>query len=215
MVEAAPEKLAAETSKALPNEQWNAVHLPTIQAMIALHRDEPARSVELLASASPYERAYPDAIYVRGLAYLRMHKGAAAAAEFQKIVDQKGSQLGSDLDPPELGTALPAVLSGNGTRLRACRGHSECEKSIPGLLRTMERCRPRYSRPQTSQSRVCEVEVTAALETSTAMVLLAILPVQLVCLWLIGNLDTSQKRASRRSERCMHSGIYRIHLASS
>lgn len=53
MVEALAEKLAAETSKALPNGTiWNAVQLPEIQAMIALRRDEPSRSVELLASVN-------------------------------------------------------------------------------------------------------------------------------------------------------------------
>jgi eukaryotic-like serine/threonine-protein kinase len=101
---AAAEKLAAETSKALPNGTiWNAVQLPEIQAMIALHRDEPAKSVELLASASPYERAYPDANYVRGLAYLRMHKGAEAAAEFQKIVDHKGANWAATWVHPNWG----------------------------------------------------------------------------------------------------------------
>jgi DNA-binding winged helix-turn-helix (wHTH) protein/tetratricopeptide (TPR) repeat protein len=86
------EKLAAETSKLYPNGTiWNAVQLPEIRAVIALRRDEPAKSVELLASASPYERAYPDATYVRGMAFLRMHKGREAAAEFQKIVDHKGA----------------------------------------------------------------------------------------------------------------------------
>jgi DNA-binding winged helix-turn-helix (wHTH) protein/tetratricopeptide (TPR) repeat protein len=101
---AAAEKLAAETSKALPNGTiWNAVQLPEIQAMIALHRDEPAKSVELLASTSPYERAYPDAIYVRGLAYLRMHRGAEAAAEFQKIVDHKGANWGATWVHPNWG----------------------------------------------------------------------------------------------------------------
>ena len=98
------EKLAAETSKALPNGTiWNAVQLPEIQAMIALHRDEPAKSVELLASAAPYERAYPDAIYARGLAYLRMHRGAEAAAEFQKIVDHKGANWGATWVHPNWG----------------------------------------------------------------------------------------------------------------
>jgi DNA-binding winged helix-turn-helix (wHTH) protein/tetratricopeptide (TPR) repeat protein len=98
------EKLAAETSKALPNGTiWNAVQLPEIQAMIALHSDEPAKSVELLASASPYERAYPDAIYVRGLAYLRMHRGKDAAAEFQKIVDHKGANWGATWIYPNWG----------------------------------------------------------------------------------------------------------------
>jgi DNA-binding winged helix-turn-helix (wHTH) protein/tetratricopeptide (TPR) repeat protein len=86
------EKLAAETSKLFPNGTiWNAVQLPEIQAVIALHRNELAKSVELLASASPYERAYPDVTYVRGVAFLRMHKGAEAATEFQKIVDHKGA----------------------------------------------------------------------------------------------------------------------------
>jgi DNA-binding winged helix-turn-helix (wHTH) protein/tetratricopeptide (TPR) repeat protein len=90
------EKLAAETSKLFPNGIiWNAVQLPEIQAMIALHRDEPAKGVELMASASPYERAYPDAIYVRGLAYLKMQKGAEAAAEFHKIVNHKGANWGA------------------------------------------------------------------------------------------------------------------------
>jgi serine/threonine protein kinase len=90
------EKLAAETSKLFPNGTiWNAVQLPEIRAAIALKRDQPARSVELLASASPYERSYLDAVYLRGLAYLRLHKGAEAAAEFQKIVDHKGANWAS------------------------------------------------------------------------------------------------------------------------
>jgi tetratricopeptide (TPR) repeat protein len=64
------EKLAAETSKQFPNGIiWNAVELPEIEAMI-----EPAKGVQLLASASPYERAYPDAVYVRGLVFLQMKR---------------------------------------------------------------------------------------------------------------------------------------------
>jgi hypothetical protein len=86
------EKFAAQASKLFPNGTvWNAVRLPEIQALIALCRDQPARSVELSASAAPYERSYVDVVYVRGLAYLRMHKGADAAAEFEKIVDHKGA----------------------------------------------------------------------------------------------------------------------------
>ena len=90
------EKLAAETSKLFPNGTiWNAVQLPEIRAAIALHRDQPAKSVELLASASPYERAHLEAVYLRGLAYLRLNKGAEAAAEFRKIVDHKGANWAS------------------------------------------------------------------------------------------------------------------------
>jgi eukaryotic-like serine/threonine-protein kinase len=90
------EKFAAETSKLFPNGTiWNAVRLPEIRAAIALNRDQPAKSVELLASCSPYERSYLDAVYLRGLAYLRLHRGAEAAAEFQKIVDHTGANWGA------------------------------------------------------------------------------------------------------------------------
>ena len=98
------EKLAAETSRQFPNGTiWNAVQLPEIQAMIALNRGQPEESMKLLASASPYERAYPDAIYARGLVYIRMHKGAEAAAEFQKIVDHKGANWGATWIHPNWG----------------------------------------------------------------------------------------------------------------
>jgi hypothetical protein len=98
------EKLAAETSKQLPNGTiWNAVQLPEIQAVIALDRGQPEKSVELLASASPYERSYIEAVYLRGLAYLQMHKGPEAAAEFQRIVDQKGASWGATWVHPNWG----------------------------------------------------------------------------------------------------------------
>ena len=117
------EKLAEETSKLFPNGTlWNAVQLPAIRAAIALKRDQPAKAVELLASASPYERAYPDAVYLRGLAYLGLREGAEAAAEFQKIADHKGANWGSAWQHPYwgqfyslsyLGLARGAVLAGD------------------------------------------------------------------------------------------------------
>jgi eukaryotic-like serine/threonine-protein kinase len=52
-------------------------------------------SIDLLASASPYERSYLETIYLRGLAYLRLRKRAEAVAEFQKIADHKGASWGA------------------------------------------------------------------------------------------------------------------------
>jgi tetratricopeptide (TPR) repeat protein len=90
------EKLAAETSRLFPNGTiWNAVQLPEIRAAIALNRDQLAKSVELLVSAAPYERSYLEAVHLRGLAYLRLKKGAEAAAEFRKIVDHRGANWAS------------------------------------------------------------------------------------------------------------------------
>jgi tetratricopeptide (TPR) repeat protein/predicted Ser/Thr protein kinase len=117
------EKLAGETSKLFPNGTlWNAVQLPAMRAAIALRRDQPAKAVELLASASPYERAYPEAVYLRGLAYLGLGEGAEAAAEFEKILDHKGANWGSAWQHPYwgqfyslsyLGLARGSVLAGD------------------------------------------------------------------------------------------------------
>jgi hypothetical protein len=117
------EKLAAEASKLFPNGTlWYAVHLPAIRAAIALKRDQPTKAVELLASASPYERAYPEAVYLRGLADLGLHEGARATAEFEKILDHKGANWGSAWQHPYwgqfyslsyLGLARAYALSGD------------------------------------------------------------------------------------------------------
>jgi tetratricopeptide (TPR) repeat protein len=74
-----------------------------MRAVTALNRNEPAKSVELLASAAPYERSYIDANYYRGLAYLRLHMGAEAAAEFRKIVDHQGASWGATWVHPNWG----------------------------------------------------------------------------------------------------------------
>jgi eukaryotic-like serine/threonine-protein kinase len=101
---AAADKLAADTSKLFPDGTiWTAVQLPEIRAALALNRDQPDQSVDLLASASPYERSYIEASYLRGLAYLRLHKGAEATAEFQKIVDHKGASWAATWVHPNWG----------------------------------------------------------------------------------------------------------------
>jgi eukaryotic-like serine/threonine-protein kinase len=98
------EKIAAERSKLFPNGTiWHAVQLPEIEAIVALEHNEPPKGVALMASAAPYERAYPDAIYVRGLAFLKMHKGTEAAAEFQKIVSHNGANWGATWVHPNWG----------------------------------------------------------------------------------------------------------------
>jgi len=122
------EKLAAETSKLLPNGTiWNAVQLPEIRAAIQIHRDQPAKAVEMLASASPYERSYLAPVYLRGLAYLRLHKGAEAAAEFHKIADHKGASWGATWVHPNwglyyslsyLGIARASALAGDTAKAR-------------------------------------------------------------------------------------------------
>ena len=76
-------------------------YLPTLLAMSALEQGEAAKAIDLLETASPYEFGIPGnsffgtlgnlyPIYVRGQAYLALHRGSDSSAEFQKIIDRRG-----------------------------------------------------------------------------------------------------------------------------
>ena len=151
------EKLAAETSKVFPDGTiWNAVELPEIRAAIALQRDQAAESVQLLASASPYERSYLDAVYLRGLAYLHLHKGTEAAAEFQKIVDHKGASWGATWIHPYwgqfyslswLGMARGSALAGDTAKAKkAFEGFFELWKDADPDISILQQAKAEYAR---------------------------------------------------------------------
>ena len=67
--------------------------LPTIKAAIELRKGNPGRALDILAPLEPFELGLPTPAglaplyspYLRGQAYMMLHNGAAAAAEFQKI----------------------------------------------------------------------------------------------------------------------------------
>ncbi|MGD0736199.1 MAG: protein kinase [Terracidiphilus sp.] len=123
------EKFVTENSKLFPNGTlWNSVQLPEVAAASELQRGDPARAVEMLASATPYERAYPETVYLRGLAYLRLQKSNEAAVEFRKIVDHKGASWGSTWVSPNwgqyyslacLGLARATALTGDTAKAKA------------------------------------------------------------------------------------------------
>jgi eukaryotic-like serine/threonine-protein kinase len=100
--------LADDLSRRFPEDTIvRFTYLPTLRALLALSRGQPANAVELLQTAIPYEdgtpieggselllgagNLYP--AYVRGLAYLAARRGREAAAEFQKILDRRGIVL--------------------------------------------------------------------------------------------------------------------------
>ena len=92
------QKLANDLDKEFPLDTFvQRYWLPMIRAALALHANDPARAVELLKEASPIELGQPTLAavflcpaYVRGEAYLTLHNGPAAAAEFQKFIDHYG-----------------------------------------------------------------------------------------------------------------------------
>jgi tetratricopeptide (TPR) repeat protein len=113
--------LMDEISKRFPDDTLvNTVYWPLNRALIALHRGDSARAVQLLEPAYRYEIVgafWPQ--YFRGQAFLNLHKGAEAAAEFQRIVDHWGWAPRSPLYPRAyLGLAQASTLTGDLARAR-------------------------------------------------------------------------------------------------
>ena len=98
--------------------------------MLALNRNDPSAAVDRMTAAVPYERAYPDAIYVRGLAYLKMRKGAEAAAEFEKIVDHKGASWGATWVHPNWGQYYSLSYLGMARGFALAREGAKAKKSL-------------------------------------------------------------------------------------
>jgi len=95
--------LAAELSRRFPEATLTRHMLvPVTRAALALRQGEPARAVELLEPVRPYDRSAPAEFwpnYLRGQAYLQVKSHAAAAAEFQAIVDRRGEHPATALYP--------------------------------------------------------------------------------------------------------------------
>jgi predicted Zn-dependent protease len=101
--------------------------LPTIRAGVILERKDPNRAIELLKAASTVELSEPTnlaiflcPVYLRGEAYLMLHNGNAAAAEFQKFIDHRGVVV----DFPwgalaRLGLARAYAMQGDTAKARA------------------------------------------------------------------------------------------------
>jgi eukaryotic-like serine/threonine-protein kinase len=90
--EASP--LADELTKRYPTDTFvTNTWVPSIAGLIEINRGNPAKAIELLRAAAPYEFGWPTRVlpnYVRGLAYLKAKQGKAGAEEFQKILDHLG-----------------------------------------------------------------------------------------------------------------------------
>ncbi len=92
----------------------NEVKVPRIRAEVELKRGQPARAVELLRSAAPYELRDFTVPYVRGSAYLSAKLGTDAAREFQKILKNQGVDPLSPYFPlAHLGLARAYALQGD------------------------------------------------------------------------------------------------------
>jgi serine/threonine protein kinase/tetratricopeptide (TPR) repeat protein len=95
----AAEKLSTQIEKTSPPDSMMRLYGDSsVRAALELDRNDPAHAINQLQDASTVELSteflFPGAtmypVYVRGMAYLALHKGNEAAAEFQKFMDHRG-----------------------------------------------------------------------------------------------------------------------------
>ena len=118
----AAEKLADELDESFPvdtivQRYW----LPVIRASVAMQRKDPNRAIEFLQVVGDLELTnclLP--AYSRGEAYLMLHDGNRAAAEFQKFVDHRGLVRNKPWGAlARLGLARAYSIQGDTTKARA------------------------------------------------------------------------------------------------
>ena len=120
------QKLVEDLSKEFPSDTFlHAIQIPTVQAYAYLQGNKPAEAVAVLEAARRYELGDGSGnpgylpVYARGQAFLRLHDGAKAAAEFQKILDHRGVYIVSELLPlSQLNLARAYVLQGDVAKAR-------------------------------------------------------------------------------------------------
>ena len=96
---------------------------PTIEAINLIHQNKASEAIAVLEPSQKYELgaryAEFEVIYTRGNAYLQLHDGAKAAAEFQKILDHRGINIVSALYPmAQLNLARAYALQGDKAKAR-------------------------------------------------------------------------------------------------
>jgi DNA-binding winged helix-turn-helix (wHTH) protein/tetratricopeptide (TPR) repeat protein len=107
------DRIANETP---PGSLMGKLAVPEFRGAIELKRGNATRALEFLASAEPYEAGWYNlyrATYLRGEAYLLAHRGSEAAAEFQKIIDHRGTVVSEPFGAlAHLGLARSYTLQG-------------------------------------------------------------------------------------------------------
>jgi tetratricopeptide (TPR) repeat protein len=87
--------ILVELAAKFPNDVFlNKLTIPSIKAMLALHKNQPEDALNQLKDTAPYADMMVD--YVRGLANAKAGRHRDAIAVFQKIVDQYGIGLVSN-----------------------------------------------------------------------------------------------------------------------
>jgi eukaryotic-like serine/threonine-protein kinase len=95
------------------------VWVPLVSAIVELHRKNPAKAIQLLTAAAPYDRTILPVLCVRGKAYLKAGQANEAAQEFQKVLAQRNlSPADFALPLAQLGLARAHALEGDTAKSR-------------------------------------------------------------------------------------------------
>jgi eukaryotic-like serine/threonine-protein kinase len=128
------------------NRYLHAISDPRVQAVEDLQENKPGDALTVLEALRPYElgtgpRAVGfDANYLRGQAYLKLHDGIKAAAEFQRILDHQGVTAWDPEYPlARLNLARAYVLQGDTPRARTAyqdffAAWKDADPDVPVLL---------------------------------------------------------------------------------
>ena len=132
--------------------------LPTVQAEIELAHGSAARAIEVLQAASTYESgdhlSFNLERYIRFMCVGRRICGQQTGR--QRLRSSSGSLITVDRAELPPGRISACWL---GPCLRPHRRHRQSESGLPGLLRPLERRRPRHPHPEGSQGGVREAAV--------------------------------------------------------
>jgi tetratricopeptide (TPR) repeat protein len=121
------QSLATDLEKRFPEDTvLTFVHAPTIRAAAEVTRKNPSKAIEILQPAISLELGENDEsfalypVYVRGGAYLAVHQGSEAAAQFQKIIDHRSIVLNEPIGAlAHLQVGRAYALQGNTAKARA------------------------------------------------------------------------------------------------
>jgi eukaryotic-like serine/threonine-protein kinase len=123
------EKLAGDLAKHFPKDtivQFD--YLPMTYAAVALRNGNGTKAIAALVPSAPYELGQCNSsltfslvpVYLRGEAYLSANQGAAAASEFQKILDHAGAVGNEPIGGlAHLGLARAYASSGDNAKAKA------------------------------------------------------------------------------------------------
>jgi predicted Zn-dependent protease len=142
------------------NTQLNGYWLPSIRAAIELDRGHPVEAINIFEPVASYEIGYPQPqleggslllpAYLRGQAFLQLHQGKEAAAEFQKFLEHRTAVVNCPLGALAylwLGRAY-AMQQDNGKARAAYQSFLTLWKDADADLSILKQAKSEYAKLQ-------------------------------------------------------------------